>query len=155
MSDDCKAVAGSVAHEGPPAPLWRRVAALFYDGLFVIAVLMLATFILLPFLNNKAMPPIPTSGIWHWLYLLYLLAWVTAYFSLFWCIGGQTPGMKVWHIAVRLPGDRIACLPRAMLRFVGGIVSLMLGGLPFWWGVTDPRRRSLIDRWLGTVVIRR
>ncbi|MHB8920105.1 MAG: RDD family protein [Halothiobacillus sp.] len=132
-----------------PAPLWRRAAALLYDGLFVIALLMLATLILLPFNGGEALPQ---QGLIAWLYQGYLLFWVGAYFSLFWCIGGQTPGMKVWHIRVLMPAT--ACYRTAVLRFIGGLCSVLLAGIPFWFARVDAEKRSLIDRWLGTIVTR-
>lgn len=131
----------------PPASLWRRAAALFYDSLFVFAVLMLATLIVLPLNGGQAMPQ---SGPLAWAYHVYLVAWVGGYFSLFWCIGGQTPGMKVWHIQVVIPAP---CLRSALLRFLGGGLSFLLLGIPFWLAHADREKRSLIDRVLGSRVV--
>lgn len=136
-------------HHLVPAPLWKRAAALFYDSLFVLAILMLA--ILIAVLLN-GLQAIPQTGLIAWVYQAYLLAWVAAYFSLFWCKGGQTPGMKVWHIRVRFDGP--GCTTRAALRFLGGLLSVLLAGLPFWLAQRDPERRSLIDRRLGSRVIK-
>jgi len=150
MADTPFTEADKTAPSDPqPAALWRRLAALFYDGLFVLAILIFATFLLLPVTQGEA---IPDHGLWHWLYQLYLLAWVATYFSLFWCIGGQTPGMKVWHIKVVMP--RCWCFFRGVARFLGGLVSIALLGIPFWLAMRNPQRRSLVDRWLRTRVIR-
>ncbi len=133
----------------PPAPLWRRAAALFYDLMFVIALLMLATLILLPFNDGQALPQ---TGLIAWVYRAYLLLWAATYFSVFWCIGGQTPGMKVWHIRLSLPAR--GCYATALLRFLGGLASLLLAGAPFWLAQFHPEKRSLIDRLLNTQVTR-
>lgn len=133
--------------EHRPARLWRRAAALFYDSLFVVAVLMLATLILLPLNHGQALPQ---TGPLAWAYKLYLVGWMAAYFSLFWCRGGQTPGMKVWHIRVMMPAP---CLRRAILRFLGGGLSVVLFGIPFWLALTDRDKRSLIDRIIGSRVV--
>lgn len=137
----------STPSEHRPASLWRRAAALFYDSLFVFAVLMLATLILLPFHGGQAMPQ---TGPLAWAYQVYLVAWVGAYFSLFWCLGGQTPGMKVWHIRVVIPAP---CLRLAILRFFGGGLSFLLLGIPFWLAQADSEKRSLIDRVIGSRVV--
>ncbi|ANJ67188.1 hypothetical protein A9404_07130 [Halothiobacillus diazotrophicus] len=149
MTDRTKTPAEPESEPPRPAPVWKRVAALFYDSLFVFALLMLATLIALPLNHGEAFPQ---SGGLAWLYRGYLLLWVGAYFTLFWCIGGQTPGMKVWHIRVRFDGRD--CLGRATLRFLGGLLSILLAGLPFWLSQIDPERRSVIDRRLGSRVIR-
>ncbi len=132
-----------------PAPLWRRAAALFYDSLFVAAVLMLATLIFVAARGGEAVPP---QGWVSALYRLWLFVWMGAYFVLFWCWGGQTPGMKVWHIRLLLPPGR--CLGRAITRFFLGLLSLVLAGLPFWLAARDPERRDGWDRRLGTRVVR-
>ncbi|WP_407276292.1 RDD family protein [Halothiobacillus sp. DCM-1] len=133
-----------------PAPLWRRAAALFYDSLFVLAVLMLATLIFVAANGGQAVPP---NGILSTVYRLWLLLWVGAYFVLFWYWGGQTPGMKVWHIQVLLPQQQR--LRRSIARFFLGLLSLALAGIPFWLAARDPERRDLWDRRLGVRVIRR
>jgi uncharacterized RDD family membrane protein YckC len=133
--------------EHRPASLWRRTAALFYDSLFVFAVLMLATLILLPLHGGQAMPQ---TGPLAWAYQVYLVAWVGVYFSVFWCLGGQTPGMKVWHIRVVIPAP---CLRLAILRFFGGGLSFLLLGIPFWLAQADSEKRSLIDRVIGSRVV--
>ncbi len=132
-----------------PAPLWRRAAALFYDSLFVVAVLMLATLIFVAAHHGEAVPP---EGAIQWLYRLWLLVWVAGYFSGFWCWGGQTPGMKVWHIRLHLPAG--GCLRRAISRFFFGLFSLSLAGIPFWLAARDPEQRDLFDRRLGARVLR-
>lgn len=130
-----------------PASLWRRAAAVFYDSLFVLAILILATFIVLPLHHGEAMPQ---SGPIAWAYQAYLVLCVGVYFAYFWCKGGQTPGMKVWHIRVVLPTP---CFGVAFMRFFGGAFSLLLVGIPFWLALFDDQKRSLIDRIVGSRVI--
>jgi uncharacterized RDD family membrane protein YckC len=117
--------------------------------MFVIALLMLATLILLPFNGGQALPQ---TGPIAWVYRAYLLLWAAAYFSVFWCVGGQTPGMKSWHIRITLPAR--SCYTTALLRFLGGLTSLLLAGIPFWLAQFHPEKRSVIDRLLKTQVTR-
>lgn len=132
-----------------PAPLWRRAAALFYDSLFVFAVLMLATLILVAVNRGEA---IPSTGWLSAMYRVWLLVWVGAYFVLFWYWGGQTPGMKVWHIRLILP--QTGRLRGAITRFFIGLLSLTLAGLPFWLAARDPERRDWWDRRMGARIVR-
>ena len=138
-----------VPNAANPAPLWRRAAALFYDSLFVVAVLMLATLIFVALHHGEA---VPTEGAIQWLYRLWLMVWVAGYFVGFWCWGGQTPGMKVWHIRLHLPAE--GCLRHAIFRFFFGLLSLSLAGLPFWLAARDPERRTLFDQRVGARVTR-
>lgn len=123
------------------APLWRRAAALFYDTLFVIAVAILATFLVLPLTGGQA---VPAEGPWQWLFRGYLLAWIAAYFVFFWCRFGQTPGMKVWRLLLIRERDG-PCLGPILARFGFGLFSLTALGLPFLITLRDPQRRSWID----------
>ncbi|MFN2382116.1 MAG: RDD family protein [Guyparkeria sp.] len=123
------------------APLWRRAAALFYDTLFVIAVVILATFIALIFTGGE---PVPPDGPIQWLFRGYLLAWIAAYFVFFWCRFGQTPGMKVWRLL--LIRERAGpCIGPMLARFGYGLLSVATLGLPFFAARLDLQRRSWID----------
>lgn len=132
------------------APLWRRAAALFYDTLFVTALLILATFLALVVTGGE---PVPPEGPGQWLYRVWLLLWVTGYFTFFWCRFGQTPGMKVWRLLLLRPADT-PCLGPALARFGFGLASLALAGLPFLAALGDGQRRTWIDRRLDTRVVR-
>ncbi len=132
------------------APLWRRAAALFYDLLFVIALVILATFLALAVTRGE---PVPPEGPAQWLYRAWLLAWIAGYFVFFWCRFGQTPGMKVWRLML-LHRSSGHCAGPALLRFVFGVFSLCLAGLPFLLALIDGKRRTWIDRKLDMRVVR-
>jgi uncharacterized RDD family membrane protein YckC len=84
------------------------------------------------------------------------VGWVVVaggYFVLFWTTTGQTPGMRVMELRVRVNGDRDVTLGRAVVRLVGlvlAIVPFFLGFLP---ALFDARRRALPDYLAGTVVL--
>ena len=131
------------------APLWRRVAALAYDLLFVVAVVILATFLALLVTGGE---PVPAEGPAQWLFRLYLLAWIAGYFVFFWCRFGQTPGMKVWRLLLIRERER-ACIGPMLARFGFGLLCLATLGILFLAALGDPRRRMWIDRRLGTRVV--
>lgn len=88
----------------PVAGFWRRLAALVYDLLVVIALLMVAAGIgtlvaelLVPGLNSNS----PDTLRHHPLYLAWLLLWWFGYYAWSWRKGGQTVGMKAWRIQVQ------------------------------------------------------
>ncbi|MFN4290736.1 MAG: RDD family protein [Permianibacter sp.] len=88
----------------PVAGFWRRLAALVYDLLIVIALLMVAAAIgtlvaelLVPGLNTQT----PDTLRRHPLYLAWLLLWWFGYYAWSWRKGGQTVGMKAWRMQVQ------------------------------------------------------
>lgn len=78
----------------------RRLGALLYDGLLLVAFWLLATFCLVLAKGHGLVAP--GSGTIaktpYWLFLL-LIAW--AFFSWFWSHGGQTLGMRAWKLQLR------------------------------------------------------
>lgn len=93
----------------------------------------------------------------EWLVALLVASWwalvVGTYFSLFWTVAGQTPGMRLLHLRVVGPDGRPPHLGRSLLRLVGlglAIVPLFAGFLPV---LIDERRRGLHDFLAGTVVL--
>jgi len=141
---------GTERQPAETAPLWRRAAALFYDTLFVVALLILATFLALIVTGGD---PVPPDGPAQWLYRAWLFLWVAGYFVFFWCRFGQTPGMKVWRLLLLRPREA-PCLAPLLARFGFGLVSLALAGLPFLEALRDERRLTWIDRRLGMRVVR-
>lgn len=132
------------------APLWRRAAALAYDLLFVIAVVILATFLALLFTGGE---PVPPEGPGQWLFRLYLLAWIAGYFVFFWCRFGQTPGMKVWRLLLIRERDEDACLWPMAARFGFGLLCIATLGILFLAAQADPKRRTWFDRRLSMRVV--
>lgn len=104
--------------------LFRRAAAMSYDGLLLIAVLAIATGIAVSLTGNESI----SAG--NPLFTSYLFIVCFAFFAWFWTHGGQTLGMRAWKIRLqRFDGSSIT-LWQALLRFITGLpawLSVMLG----------------------------
>jgi uncharacterized RDD family membrane protein YckC len=76
----------------------------------------------------------------------------TAYFSTFWSLTGQTPGMRALGIRVATPGGEHLTPRRSLVR----VACMVAAALPFFAGylliLIDDRRRGLHDLLAGTVV---
>jgi uncharacterized RDD family membrane protein YckC len=75
------------------------------------------------------------------------------YFVLFWSGAGQTPGMRLLRLHLRMRNGRPPSLARALLRAIGTVISivpLFAGYLPVLF---SERRRGLPDFLAGTVVV--
>lgn len=125
--------------------IFRRLAALIYDGLIVLALLLLWTALLLFFTKGNPIPP----TLW---YQFSLICVVTGYFVGFWHHGGQTSGMKAWNLVVIDAGQSKKGISyrKALLRFFLAIPSWLFFGLGFFWLVFDKNNQTLYDRLSGT-----
>jgi uncharacterized RDD family membrane protein YckC len=89
----------------------------------------------------------------NWLRILLSLVINPLYFALFWTLGGQTPGQYLMGVrVVRVDGKRLN-FGRALLRWVGLIVSLFPLGLGYLWCLWDDRRQIFADKMARTVVV--
>lgn len=141
----------------PAAPLWRRLAALVYDGLLVGALWFVTTGLLVSAFNhlfpaylvNHNGVGSPPDGFLHWVLwpLLMLEAW--AFYAWFWLHGGQTLGMRSWRICVAGHQGAPVHLWQTVVRFAGAWVSTLLAGAGFWL-VLLPPHQSLHDRLSAT-----
>ena len=80
--------------------------------------------------------------------------WSAGYFVFFWSTTGQTPGDRVMQIRVQdAETGRPLHFGRAVLRFLGAILSALLLFLGYLMILVDDRRRALHDRIVGSVVV--
>ena len=142
----------------PVKPLigWRLLA-LFYDLWPVVAVWMLvsAAFTAGYYLAGHAareniQPFTPLA------WLLWITCWLIAgaYAVVSWRRGGQTLGMRPWRLRVVGLDGNAAPVRALAIRYVAGTVSLLAGGLGFWWAWLDRDRLTWHDRWSHTRLVR-
>ena len=152
--------------------MWRRIAAIPYEGLLLLALLLIASF---PIAGLKGYT---LGGTPHLIYQIYLLIVTTAYFVWLWHRGGQTLAMKTWRFKVVDRAGKRLTVVQALRRFIyaliffgpaaAGLVLLffpdrvrmvvtMWAFLPLiatlWWSNFDPDRQFLHDRLAGTRLI--
>ncbi len=116
------------------------MAIVLYDALLLLAVLFLATALVLPLNSGKAF----TES--QFLYPLYLIFISFAFYGWFWTHGGQTLGLKTWRYQT-LTFDRQAITwKQAFFRFCFGFLSWITLGLGFFWVFIDKNNLALHDR---------
>ncbi len=134
-----------------PAPLWRRIAAMVYDSLPVVAIWILAAAVwigLVEWLLPSQRAAIETMGRWavgNWAFRAWLLAAAFFYFGLSWRRGGQTIGMRAWRIRVVAADGGAPTWAALCLRFIVAIASLGTAGLGYAWALVDRERRTWHD----------
>lgn len=122
------------------ASLLRRLGAMLYDGLLVLAGLFLAT---LPFVAVRGGEPVEPNNVD---YQLTILAVVYAFFVFFWTRGGQTLGMRSWRIRLETYEGKSPSFATASVRFFMAIVSILPFGLGFLWQLWDVDKLAWHDR---------
>lgn len=131
----------------PTASLWRRLAALFYDSLIVMAIIFVGTLPLVPLIKDYYIDPN------NLLYKVYLLAIVFAYFGLSWIYGQQTIGMRAWRLKIFNFDQQRISLWQALLRFSYAIPAYLSFGAGLWWMLVDKQRLGWHDRWSKTYLL--
>ena len=137
---------------GRPLIGWRLLS-LLYDALPAAALWMLVGMLFAAgytMAGHDARENITPFSLLQW--LAWLSCWLVtgAYAVWSWRRGGQTLGMRPWRLRVTgadgLPAQRAALVK----RYAVGTVSLLLGGLGFWWAWIDRERLTWHDRLSGT-----
>lgn len=120
-----------------PAGLGRRLGAMLYDFLLVVALWMLLGFVAVALNQGEA----NQSPLFHSL----LLVSTFVFFAFFWMRGGMTLGMQAWRLRVQTLDGMSITLMQSLVRFVAAGVSLAALGLGYWWVLFDAERRSWPD----------
>lgn len=126
------------------ASLWRRLGAIVYDGLLVLAVLFGST---VPVLALRGWEPVEPGNV---VYQVLLVAVTYAFFVGFWYRYGRTLGMQSWGLRIESAQGGPPSLAQCSLRFVAAIVSWLPFGLGFLWQLLDRDGQSWHDRLSGT-----
>ena len=141
MSSKKKKLLPKPGHDLTSAPgFLRRLAAQVYDLLLLIALLFLATALLLPFTAGEAV-----SVQQSLIYRIYLVVISFFFYGWFWTHGGQTLGLRAWKIKVLTLDQKPISWTQALIRFATAIPSWGFFGLGFLWILVDKNRRGWHD----------
>ena len=153
-------------------PLWRRLFALLYDLVAVVAIVMTVGLVC-QLATGGQLITVDTQVHIAWWYRPLQAIVVAAYFVLSWLRGGQTLGMRPWRIRVTTSeGGRLSFWQAVLRAAVAALplLSLLLApalglrtalwcvlGLWIVWfatGLVDSRRRPVHDLAAGTEIRR-
>ncbi|MBK1722713.1 RDD family protein [Thiocystis violacea] len=131
----------------------RRLGALLYDLVLLIAILMLANAIIVIPYEVVTGHPLYESFLPLTLMRLYLLAVIAGFYVYFWTHGGQTLGMRAWRIRVIGNDGGSIGAATAFKRFLWSIVSFVPAGLGLWLSLFNRDGLALHDRRSSTRVV--
>lgn len=133
----------------PPVHLLRRLGAVCYDSLLLLAVLFAAG------LPLPLIPEALRSEPWvRYTTFACMLLVSFVFFGWFWTHGGQTLGMRAWRIRVVTANSEPLSWGQAWSRFTWAAVSWAVFGLGFLWSLLDPFRLTWHDRFSATRLVR-
>lgn len=131
---------------GKPCGIARRLAAVLYDALLILALWMIGTLPLVIATGSDI-------GSGHWLFRIYLAALALGYLHLSWSRSGQTLGMRAWRIELRAWRRSPASLISSVLRLGVGLISIAALGLGFISAQFRSDRATWHDRASGTRLV--
>ena len=142
-------MAHDMTPELPSPGILRRLGAMLYDTLLLLALLMMLSY---PYVwlvgADKPGLALKTA------YQIYLLAICFFFFAGFWVRGGQTLGLRTWRLKLVTQDGGPITWGIALKRFAFACVSLLCLGLGFLWMMHDRDKLAWHDRWSGTKLIR-
>ena len=130
---------------GQPASLLRRLGAILYDSLLVLALMFLVT---LPFIAARDGEPVQPGN--NLIYQLCLATLIFVFFVGYWTRTGRTLGMQSWGLRVELADGSTPGFGAASLRFFTAILSWLPVGVGFLWQLWDKDKLTWHDRASGT-----
>lgn len=121
----------------------RRLLAIFYDLLLLVAILFLATAAVNALNHGEA---IGTNNPYYFFYVLYILVISFFYYGWFWTHNGQTLGMKTWQIRLQSrQNSQNVTWQQALVRASTAVISFGFFGLGFVWILFDKKKRAWHD----------
>ena len=120
----------------------KRLAVVLYDGLLLAGIILVAYALLFAILQLTP-SGFPESLPGKIIKVSYLVAISFTYYAWFWTHGGQTLGMKVWHLYLVDQHGKFVSWQRAVVRYVAAIFSWCAVALALYWGG--------VDRWYLTL----
>ena len=118
--------------------LFRRLASIFYDGVLVVAIVIITS---LPFYSIN----VEESFLLKLTMQLYFYLIIQYFFVWFWVNSTATLGMKSWKIKiVDINGNNIS-YKKAIVRFNASILSISIFGLGFLISLFRKDKKCLHD----------
>lgn len=130
----------------PPAGIARRLGALLYDVLLIVALWMITALVVnLVFNDGKAATGLGLQ--------ILLLAEVICFYLYFWHNSGQTIGMRTWRLKLVDAKGQPPTLRALLKRMSIAPLSLLCVGLGYLWYLVGSRQQTWHDRFSDTYVV--
>ena len=119
---------------------FRYIAAIFYDLILVIAVILLATAIFHSL--NDGSVSVQSSLL---AFRLYLLSVSFVFYGWFWTHGGQTLGLRAWKLRLVNHKQKDINWKQALIRYLTAYISWLFCGLGILWRLWQKDHKTWQD----------
>lgn len=140
----------STTISNPTAGLLRRLGAMVYDTLLVVAIALVVTGALM--LATGGTISRQQSPIAYFVLRMALILVIVGFFCFFWTRRGQTLGMAAWRLRLERDDGRKLTWADALKRLAAACLSWLPVGLGFLWLLVDPKQLAWHDRLTRTRV---
>ncbi len=141
------------------AALWRRLAAMVYDSIVIIAIWIVIGFLVLSAFGIDQVQVVENDQVvmdpWYRI-TLFASMLVSAYlfFAWFWTHSGQTLGMQAWKIRVQNTDNSSIGYKQSLVRFVVAPFALAFLGAGYFYMFFNTEKLCLPDMLSGSIVVK-
>jgi len=137
----------------PSPALPRRLAALVYDSLLVLPIIMLLVALatgLQIAVTGEASAEDYSATLHPFVVQAIAVLTLLVFYGHFWRLKGQTLGMQAWRIRLRSRHAQTITYRQVVVRCLGAMLSAAPLGAGYWWCLFDQAGRSWHDHLSGT-----
>lgn len=140
------------------AALWRRLAAMVYDSIVIIAIWIIVGFIVLSAFGIDQAQIVENDHVVmdpYYRLTLFSSMLLSAYlfFAWFWTHSGQTLGMQAWKIRIQNTDRSAISYKQSLIRCVIAPFSFLFLGAGYFYMFFNPEKLTLHDRLSHSVVV--
>ncbi len=141
------------------AALWRRLAAMVYDSIVILAIWIIVGFLVLSAFGIDQAQVVENDQVVmdpYYRITLFSSMLLSAYlfFAWFWTHSGQTLGMQAWKLRVQNADGSAISYKQSLIRFVTAPFSLLLIGAGYFYMFFNPAKLTLPDLLSYSVVVK-
>jgi len=128
---------------------FKRLLIITYDGLLLVGVVFVGGFVLSALLS-LVLGSFDGNFVAVWLKRIYWIIVPMLFYVWFWTNGGQTLGMKTWHVYIVDDAGKFIDRKTAVKRYCVALLSWACVGAGFIWIFFDKQNRTWHDIATGT-----
>ena len=141
------------------ASLWRRLAAMVYDIIVMLAIWIIIGFIVLSAFGIDQAQIVENDHVvmdpyYRLTLFTSMLASAFLFFSWFWTHSGQTLGMQAWKLRVQNKDASAISYKQSLIRFVVAPFSLVVLGAGYFYMFINKKKLTLPDLLSNSVVLK-